>query len=63
MYVILKTIKWQNCSELHHNVAEVFVRIMTVCVETTQKPKQTGEKAFLKSVNKILKQPFSISLV
>lgn len=29
---------------LHYNVAEVFVSMMTVCVETAQKPKPTGKK-------------------
>lgn len=29
---------------LHYHVAEVFVSMMIVCAETTQKPKPTGEK-------------------
>lgn len=48
---------------LYFNIAEEFIRLMIVCVEETQNPKPVARKGILKSAPKVLKQPFSISLV
>lgn len=48
---------------IYFNRAKEFISMMIVCVEETQNPKPMERKGILKSVHKILKQPFSISLV